>query len=115
MGKPKPKKQSRTIRFNNLASILVSVLAALPSIVSYVFELLGDPQVSAVIADAVPVQYRAAFAVVVLIIAQRNKSLRMSTTSPIAERWLSTEGPSSPPDVPSDSKARSSRRGPRKD
>jgi uncharacterized membrane protein len=100
MDAPKPARESRTLRFNAVVSGVVTALAALPTLLSYVLELLGDPSIAAAVSDAVPARYRALIAAVVLIVAQRNRALRMQTSAPIAEKWLATDDPPQPPDVP---------------
>lgn len=81
---PKPASQSRTLRFNNLAMWLTGVVAALPTLLSYAIDLLGDPTISKAVSDLIPAQYRALIFAVVFVIAQRNRVLRYQTTQPIA-------------------------------
>lgn len=90
-GAAKPARESRTLRFNRQVSWLVSALAALPTLASFVLEQLGDPAIAAAVADAVPGRYRAALAVIVLVVAQRNRALRLQTSTPIAGEKLSRQ------------------------
>lgn len=99
METPKPARESRTLRFNAIVSWLAAAFAALPSLLSWLIGLMGDPVIAAAVADAIPARYRGIIALVVLIVAQRNRSLRMQTSTPIAEAWLAAEPPQ-PPDVP---------------
>jgi hypothetical protein len=85
MSTSKTARQSRTLRFNAKVSWLVTAAAALPSILSYAIELMGDPVIAAAVADVVPLKYRSLLALVVLIVAQRNRALRKQTTVPIVE------------------------------
>jgi hypothetical protein len=62
MDAPKPARESRTLRFNAVVSGVVTALAALPTLLSYVLELLGDPSIAAAVSDAVPARYRALIA-----------------------------------------------------
>lgn len=83
---PIPASASRTLRFNRLATIWAGVIAFAPTVVSFVFELLGDPTIAAAVADAIPGKYRALLAVVIAFLAQRNRTLRYQTVAPIAPK-----------------------------
>jgi len=88
---PKPVRESRVLRFSDLLTWLFGALMAIPSLISYACDLLGDPQIAAAVSDAIPAKYRAALAIIVIVVAQRYKALRMTTSAPIAERWLATD------------------------
>jgi uncharacterized membrane protein (DUF485 family) len=79
----KPASASRTLKFNNLATIVSAVAAAIPTLLSYALALLGDPQIADAVSNLVPLRYRALFVLVVLYIARANVRLRMSTAVPI--------------------------------
>lgn len=80
----KPASQSRTLRFNNVVMWIGTLAAFVPDVLGYALTLLGDPSIASAVSGAVPMKYRAAFGIIMVIVAQRNKSLRYQTTQPIA-------------------------------
>jgi hypothetical protein len=81
---PIPASASRTLRFNRLATIWTPIIAAAPTVISFVLDAMGDPQIAAFVSGVIPGKYRALIVAVVVFLAQRNRTLRYQTTAPIA-------------------------------
>lgn len=79
----KPAADSKTLQFNRLATIVATIVAAAPTVISFIVDLFADPQIGAAIAGFIPVQYRALVVLIVMFIAKRNSDLRRQTTTPI--------------------------------
>lgn len=76
--------QSRTLRTARWTTIGTIAAAILPTIVSVILDLIGNPVIANLIANKVPVEYRVGIAIVFTIIIQRFGYLRKVTTAPIA-------------------------------
>lgn len=92
---PKPARESRTLRLSNILMGLGSLLLILPDVAS-------DPAIAPLI-EALPHRYRAGVGAILALVGWYVRYLRMTTSAPIAEKWLATEDPEppQPPDVPS--------------
>ena len=82
---PKLASESRTIRFNKWTGRIAVVVGLMPDLVGIVIDLLGDDRIAAMVADFIPLRYRALFVAVVVFIVRRNIKLRYETTQPIAK------------------------------
>lgn len=82
--RPIPASQSRTLWTARWATIATFAAAALPTIASVILDAIGNPVIAALIANEVPVEYRAGIAIVFSIIIRRFAHLRMVTMAPIA-------------------------------
>lgn len=76
--------QSRTLRTARWATLGTWAAAVLPTIVSIFLDLIGNPVIASLIANKVPVEYRAGIAIAFTIIIRRFSYLRTVTTAPIA-------------------------------
>lgn len=81
---PIPAAQSRTLQLTTLLTWLSSIVALLPTVVAFVVELMGEPEIATVISDMIPAEYRVPFGVIMLVIARRFGHLRKVTSAPIA-------------------------------
>ncbi|HEX8851226.1 MAG TPA: hypothetical protein VF761_17000 [Gemmatimonadaceae bacterium] len=79
----KPASESKTLQFNRFATIIAAIVAAAPTVISFVVDLFADPEIGAAIAGFIPVEYRALVLLVVAFVAKRNSDLRRQTTTPI--------------------------------
>lgn len=76
--------KSRTLWLARWSTIGTIIAAALPTIVSVILDLAGNPVIAKLIADKVPVEYRGAIAIAVVMLVQRFGHLRKVTVAPIA-------------------------------
>jgi hypothetical protein len=81
---PIPAAQSRTLRLTTVLTWLSYVVAVLPSALAFILQLLGDPEIAAMVSDMIPARYRVPFGVIMFIVAQRYGQLRKGTVAPIA-------------------------------
>lgn len=79
----KPASESKTLRFNNLMMGVAAAVAALPSILGWVIDALGDPNIASMVNGMIPAKDRAVLALIMAGVAYRNKQLRYQTTQPI--------------------------------
>ncbi len=76
--------QSRTLWTARWATICTIAAAALPTIAAVVLDMIGNPVIASIIANKVPVEYRAGIAIAFTLVIQRFGYLRRTTTAPIA-------------------------------
>jgi hypothetical protein len=83
---PIPASASRTLRFNRLAALWATIIAAAPTALGLAIDLLGNPDIATAVEGVIPGKYRMLLAAVVIYLAQRNRTLRYQTTAPIAQQ-----------------------------
>ena len=81
---PIPASQSRTLWTARWATVGTIAAAILPTIAAIILDMIGNPVIASIIANKVPVEYRAGIAIVFTLIIQRFGHLRRVTVAPIA-------------------------------
>ena len=80
---PIPAEQSRTLRNIKWCAIWTAFLAALPTIVAFVVELMGNPETAALISNYVPAPVRVFIMFAIGFYLRGSWKTRMDTAQPI--------------------------------
>lgn len=76
--------QSRTLWTARWATVCTIAAAALPTIAAVILDMIGNPVIANLIANKVPVEYRAGIAIAFTLLIRRFDYLRRTTSAPIA-------------------------------